>query len=343
MNTQPLISFVVLNYNNGRYLRECLDSILGQEADYTFEIILVDDASSDNSVQIAEALSDSRFRFIRHTENQGHVAAIHTGLSNALGIYIARIDSDDRYRPNFLVNSIPVFEKHPEVGLIYSDASIINEQSELTAERSVHLHGVQDFKGNEFVQLLEQNFICAPTVIARREAWLKTLPVPGHLAFHDWYFTLMIAREWDFYYNHQITADYRVHSGNLHTRISRDKSEEASIFWLLDRVYNEAEPRPENERGKQAARQRVYGAHYLTIARKYFGFGLYPDSRRCYLQAIQNRPGYALRFEVVRHLGATLLGQKFYERSKSFVKMVTQQVNGVSKNQVRQSKPPISS
>jgi glycosyltransferase involved in cell wall biosynthesis len=342
MSSQPLVSFVVLNYNNGRYLRECLDSILTQETEYEFEIVLVDDASSDDSVEIASSYSDPRVRFIQHRENQGHIAAVQNGLHNARGAYIARIDSDDRYRPGFLATTIPLLESYLEVGLVYCDATIINEQGEMTVDRSDDIHSVQDFKGNEFVQLLEQNFICAPTVIARREAWLKTLPIPEHLAFHDWYFTLMMAREWDFYHCHQLTADYRVHSGNLHTRISRDKSEEASIFWLLDRIFSEIELKPELERGKHAARQQVYGAHYLLIAMKYFGFGMYGDARRCYLQSIYLRPAYMLRLDVLRYLGATLVGQKFYERSKSLVKMITHQAHSLLKKAARQTKPPVS-
>src|SRR5207248_7397114 len=54
--------------------------------------------------------------------------------------------------------------------------------------------GGKDFKGCELVELLEENFICAPTVIARRECFLDQLPVPSHLSFHDWYLTLKIAQ-----------------------------------------------------------------------------------------------------------------------------------------------------
>jgi hypothetical protein len=196
----------------------------------------------------------------------------------------------------------------------------MNDRGEITEERSDQVHGGQDFKGNELVRLLERNFICAPTIIARREAWQTALPAPQSLAFHDWYFTLSIARRYDFYYVDRVLADYRVHSGNLHTRIARDKSEERSIFWLLDRIYNQVEKTVELEAAKRRARRRVYGAHYLTLADKYFGFEMDADARRCYIQALRHRPQYVLRADVMRRLIGTFIGRKGYELSKSIVR-----------------------
>lgn len=318
----PLISFVVLCYNHGRFLGDCLNSILRQEGDYPFEIIFVDDASTDDSQAVARTFTDPRIRFIFHDKNRGHIASVHDGLREARGAYIARIDSDDRYRSYYLKEVLDVFRRFPEVGLVYGDAALINERGEVAAETSDRVHGGEDFRGNEFARLLEENFICAPTVIARREAWCKTLPVPQGLAFHDWYFTLMMAREYDFYYVDRVLADYRVHAANLHTAIIKNKTEEPSIFWLLDRIFRERESSDALEREKRRVRRRVYGAHYLTLANKYFGCHMNKDARRCYLKAIRHKPSYLLRFDVTRRLAATYIGRKAYETSKSSVKAV---------------------
>jgi hypothetical protein len=182
------------------------------------------------------------------------------------------------------------------------------------------VHGGQDFKGRELIPLLHQNFICAPTIIGRRELWLKMLPVPSFLAFHDWYFTVMMARRYDFSYINQVLADYRVHPANLHTTIARNKTEETSIFRFLDMVYAEREATPALEHRKRSVRRRVHGAHYLTLADKYFGFGMDADAQRCYLAAVSNRPAYLARPAVLRRLLATVVGRKPYEFAKSVVK-----------------------
>jgi|SRR5579862_175437 len=324
MPSRPQVTFAVLNYNNGRFLRDCLDSILSQNGGHHFEIVLVDDASTDSSDQIARAYTDPRIRYFRHERNQGHIATVNDAIGAASGEYIARVDSDDRYRPDFLNEVLPMFARHPDVGLVYGDAAVMNDQGEINIERSDRAHAGRDFKGNELVRLLEENFICSPTVIARREAWQQTLPAPEGLAFHDWYFTTMMARRWDFYYLHKVIADYRVHAGNWHTAIIRNRQEEPSIFALLDRIYAETEMDPQRERAKRAARRRVYGRHYLTLADKYFGTLMNRDARRCYLQAVCKRPSYLLQFDIQRRLLATIAGRIGYEAGKRVFKAILQ-------------------
>ncbi len=320
MPSFPQVSFVVPCYNYGRYLPDCLGSIFAQEGRYDFEVIAVDDASTDNTGQVLREFADPRMRIIQHPKNLGHVATVNEGLSEARGAIIARIDPDDRYRPNFLNIALEKFREFPEVGLVYGDAAIIDEDGRTNAERSDRVHGGRDFKGNEFLLLLEDNYICAPTAIARREAWLKVLPVPQGLAFNDWYFNIMIARQFDVCYVHSVLADYRVHSRNHHTKVIRDKTEEPSIFSLLDRVFSEVEVAAELEQAKRRARRRIYGAHYLRLADKYFGMEMNPDARRCYWSAIRNRPAYLMNFGVQRRLAATLIGRGSYEHGKTLIR-----------------------
>ena len=73
---------------------------------------------------------------------------------------------------------------------------------------------------------------CAPTTCGRREAWIRFLPIPEHLAFSDWYFSVNMAREYDFYYSNQVLADYRVHAENMHVRTILDRTAEKSITYV---------------------------------------------------------------------------------------------------------------
>jgi glycosyltransferase involved in cell wall biosynthesis len=316
----PLVSFVLLSYNYARFIGDTINSVLQQEGDYPFELIIVDDASTDNSHDVISAFSDPRITYLRHESNQGHAATVTDGLRTASGTYIARIDSDDRYRPHFLRTVIPLFERYPGVGLVYGDAAIMDSAGALTALTTDAQHNKSDFVGNEYVALLEKNFICAPTIIARREAWLAALPIPHALSFHDWWFTLQIARKWDFYFRNQVLADYRVHNANLHTRITLDKTEESSIMRLLNDLFAAQESSAELQRAKMAAKNRILGTHFLVLALKYFGAGMAADARRCYHAAIRHRPGYLSSAEVLRQLFATYIGLETYARIKNVVK-----------------------
>jgi glycosyltransferase involved in cell wall biosynthesis len=312
----PLVSIIVPCFNYARYLPDCVGSILSQQDVADFEVLLIDDASTDDTVDVMRSINDPRVRLMFNEKNLGHVGTITRGLRAARGQFVARIDPDDRYRADFLTATLEQFEKHPEVGLVYGDVSQIDDTGRITQARSDCAHGGRDFKGNELVALLKRNFVCAPSVIARREGWIDALPVPAHLAFNDWYFTLMMARRWEFYYIDRVIADYRVHAANHHTKISQDKSEETSILWLLDKFYTETEPLPAMELDKRSARPAVYAAHYLDIGDKYFGFRMYADARRCYLAALMLRPTDAWTVGIARRFLGTIIGERLYEMVK---------------------------
>jgi glycosyltransferase involved in cell wall biosynthesis len=316
----PLVSFVIPCYNYGHYLAECLASIFRQEACNDFEIIAVDDGSTDNTREVLRTNQDPRLRLIIHERNLGHIQSVNEGLAAARGAFIARIDPDDRYRPWFLASVLGKFREYPEVGLVYGDVALMDDCGTVNVERCDRTHQGADFKGNEFVPLLEENFICAPTTMARREAWHMVLPIPAGLAFNDWYLNVMMARTCEFYYIHRVLADYRVHPANHHTKISRDKTEEASVFWLLDQVYGHREDSKNLEQAKLYARKRVYAAQYLTLAEKYFGFHMNEDAMRCYWNAARNRPSCMLQSGVLRRFVATVVGREWYEAGKAILK-----------------------
>jgi glycosyltransferase involved in cell wall biosynthesis len=319
VTSTPRLTFVVLSYNYARYLGACIESILAQQGVSDFEVIVVDDASTDGSQAIAGRYAelDARVRPILHERNLGHAATVTDGLRAARGELIARIDCDDRYRRYFAQEALAIFDREPDVGLVHGDAALIDDSGAITRPRCDRMHGGVDFKGNELDALLQHNFICAPTVMARRDVWLDALPIPPGLAFHDWYFTLMAARRWDFYFTSRVVADYRVHAANFHKQIVRDRSEEPSIFRLLDTIFSQSEVNADLERRKQRVKRRAYAAHYLLLGDKYFGLNMLTDARRCYTRAILWQPRHAFRADVLRHLGATCASPAAYARLKS--------------------------
>ena len=90
---QPAISVCMPVYNASSYLKECIDSILAQTFE-DFELLIVDDGSTDDSCTIIESYADYRIRLIRN--KHGFIHTLNTLLSEARGKYIARMDADDR-------------------------------------------------------------------------------------------------------------------------------------------------------------------------------------------------------------------------------------------------------
>lgn len=93
-----LVSFIVTSYNYSKYILETIQSIKNQTIN-DFEIIVVDDCSKDNSVEILE--QQVGIKLIKHYQNKGQLASIITGLKEAQGQYISIIDSDDTIAPNY--------------------------------------------------------------------------------------------------------------------------------------------------------------------------------------------------------------------------------------------------
>lgn len=310
---------MIPSYNYGRYLGDCLRSVFEQVGAPAFEIVVVDDGSTDDTMDVLHAHADPRLRVVRQDRNRGHAATINTALGLVCGQIVSRIDPDDRYAPHFMATTCAHLAAHPAAGLVYGRAAIIDAAGRRMGLTTAEPHH-GDWSGQELVALLAKNFICAPTVAARREAWLAVPPVPLWLAFHDWYFTLLMARRWPFCFVDDVLADYRVHAANHHTTIAKDRTEERSVLWLLDEVYAEQEADAALEARKRAARRQVYASHFRDFADKYFGFHMNAEARRCYLRAVRLQPTTLADLGVVRRLLASMTSREAYERIKATIR-----------------------
>ena len=117
MRAPPLVSVVLPTYNRARLLRRAAGSVLAQ-THRNFELLVVDDASTNDTHALVEALDDDRIRFLQHAENQGGSAARNTGLHAARGRYVAFLDSDDEWLPQKLARQIAVFRARPDVDAV---------------------------------------------------------------------------------------------------------------------------------------------------------------------------------------------------------------------------------
>ena len=112
-------------YNGEKYLREAIDSILNQT--FTdFEFLIIDDGSTDNSLEIINSYQDPRINLIKNNDNQGLIYSLNRGLALAKGKYIARMDSDDISSPERLCVQIKFLDENPTIGLVGSSVQIID-------------------------------------------------------------------------------------------------------------------------------------------------------------------------------------------------------------------------
>ncbi len=128
MQSVPRVSILMAVYNAGHYLKESIDSILGQT--FTdFELIIVDDASTDNSREIILSYSDPRIVFIQNAKNLRLVKSLHVALKHARGEYIARQDADDISESARLAQQVKFLNQNPDVALVGANAVYIDKNS----------------------------------------------------------------------------------------------------------------------------------------------------------------------------------------------------------------------
>ena len=124
----PLVSIVIPAYNALTFLPETLDSALAQTLT-DFEVIAVNDGSTDGTGAWLDALNDPRVNVI-HQENKGLPATRNTGIRHAEGTYIAFLDADDLWDKTKLAKQVAVLEARPKVGLVHTGITFIDAQGQ---------------------------------------------------------------------------------------------------------------------------------------------------------------------------------------------------------------------
>src|SRR2546429_8407572 len=141
----PRLSVIVPNYNHARFLPNCLEAILRQ-SEQPFEIIVIDDDSTDNSVEVIEAFKKRSpiIRFYRHDQNRGVVSGMNRGLELARGDYGYYAAADDQVFPGFFEKALRLLNDHPQAALFCT----IGDWREIGTGFNLHVGvGVADTHG----------------------------------------------------------------------------------------------------------------------------------------------------------------------------------------------------
>lgn len=162
---EPVVSVIVGVYNKERHVGECLRSVLAQTC-RDFEAIVVDDASTDRSLEVIQGFRDPRIRLVRREVNSGLPAIPRNqAMGMVRGKYLAFLDADDVWMPDKLEKQVAFMEGHPEFPLSHTRCMVIGDDGKELYARE----GIYPPDGDCFVALLRKCFICTSTVMLRRE------------------------------------------------------------------------------------------------------------------------------------------------------------------------------
>lgn len=211
----PMVSVITPVFNGARWLKESLDSALAQTFPY-LEIIVVNDGSTDHSLEIAGELArgDQRVRIIDQ-DNAGLPAARNRALQASRGAYLALLDADDAWLPNHLMLALEAFERDPDLGLVHANIERVDADGVLVdiPDRT----WTRDMDAFDALALRHEH-VCCPTAVFSRQA-LDTvgdfdLRFTG-LGCEDRDLWLRIAARFRIRFLNQVTARYRVHPASM--------------------------------------------------------------------------------------------------------------------------------
>jgi glycosyltransferase involved in cell wall biosynthesis len=214
------IDVVIPCYKYGRYLRRCVESVV-QQRDVNVRVLIVDDASPDDSAEVGAALAAEypQVEFRRHVTNAGHIATYNEGLIGwSESGYCMLLSADDLLAPGALARAVRIMERNPEIGMVYGRAIHFYDPSQLPSGEPRSATTVY-YKGSEWIKRrcrVGNNVITSPEVVVRRSVqhavggYRPELPHSGDLEM--W---LRIAAISNIAYVRAPQAFYRVHGASM--------------------------------------------------------------------------------------------------------------------------------
>jgi glycosyltransferase involved in cell wall biosynthesis len=242
----PAVDVVIPCYNYGHYLPECVRSVVEQEG-ADLRVLIIDNASTDDSPRVAEALaaSDARVELRARSVRQGHIETYNEGLEWATRTYTVLISADDALAPGSLRRACGLLDAHPRVGFVYGRCAVMRDGRPRPAPKSGAgkwiVHSGQRWLAERCYQAV--NCIRSPEVVARTSLLQRLggyrIELPHTADFELW---MRLAAYADVgYVRGPHHAFYRDHAGSLHHQrfgtALRDLSQIGAAFEVLFRDH----------------------------------------------------------------------------------------------------------
>ncbi|MFA5309347.1 MAG: glycosyltransferase [Dehalococcoidales bacterium] len=317
------VSVVIPTYNRAGLIAETIRSVLAQTLP-EFEIIVVDDGSTDNTGEVVAAFKDPRVRYILQ-ENAGVSAARNTGIKAAGGTYIAFLDSDDLLLEKALETSVQVLEKNPQAAFSYGKAYLMDEKQRIFGVREQREEGSYIRDGREEIKkaILNGNHVPTSTIMARRQ-YLEEIGLfdasfkGGSEDFDLW---VRLAGSHQVAYIAEPLIKYRMHASSI-SRTQKLADMEKNNGAIFEKLFNNTASggyfTPE--------RTNVYFSLYSRLAKYAYGNRQMAVSRQYLFKALKTKPQWfrkRLWLPLVTQIGRTLIPPVILDsghRSKRFLR-----------------------
>lgn len=235
------VSVIITSYNYEQYIKDAIESVLNQTYS-DFELVIIDDCSTDNSANIIKQFNDERIKFIQNEQNLGLKNSMQKAISYCSGKWIAFLESDDLWACNTLEKRLACAEKYPQVGIIFNDVEEFGDEKWLLAvkknfERVRKILSKKTFPKNIFYDINIHNLILTFSSVMIKREFFKNLnfetPIDSLL---DWWIYIHIAHQTEAYYIKDKLTKWRQHRESYIMRKKKSHFKMANIQAYID-VY----------------------------------------------------------------------------------------------------------
>jgi glycosyltransferase involved in cell wall biosynthesis len=251
----PKVSVIIPNYNYSQYIGEAVESVLSQTY-ANVEIIVVDDGSKDNSLEILETFGN-KIKVIAQ-QNAGVSAARNNGVANSDGEFIAFLDADDVWLPEKLEKQIERFSTDNSLGLVHVAVQDIDAKGN---NLDIHLDGLSGNVSHEIL-LLERSVVLGggSGIMIPRKVFDEVGGFDSRLSTSaDWDIFYQISSRYKVGFINEILLKYRIHGSNMHGNIPRMESE---MLLGFEKAFSTEK--------NQSIKKNAYGNLYKVLAGSYF-------------------------------------------------------------------------
>ncbi|MBD2579593.1 glycosyltransferase [Oscillatoria sp. FACHB-1406] len=277
----PLISVLISVYNGEKTIRETLESVLAQTFS-DFEIVIINDGSTDSTVEAINSLGDSRIHIFSYP-NAGLNASRNRAISHAEGEYVSFLDADDLWTPDKLELQLKALQDYPEAAAVYSWTDYIDIESKFLRTGPHH-----SFQGDVFAKLLLADFIgSGSNPLIRKSAFAEVGDFDTSIkGGQDWDMWVRLARRYPFAVVPSVQILYRQYSTSWSANAQR---QEQGCLRIIEKALADA---PESvkklrkdilgNRYKESiidALGKVAGRDRALLALRYLATAIYYDPR----------------------------------------------------------------
>jgi len=295
----PRVSVIIPVFNRADLIAETLNSVLAQTY-RDFEIVVVNDGSTDNTLRVLSNYKAHNLRVISQ-RNQGQAIARNTGIRASKGALIAFLDSDDLWLPEKLDRQLSLFDSQPNLAWCYSDTMLFL----CTTNHDLHPFSSQNkpYEGQIAAHLLLRCFIPTLTVVIQRWVFEEVGFFHKLAVAEDWDLWLRIAAKHPVCRVSEVLARHRVHEGSI-SRSESITSRHKCYIEVIERAVAFA-PEIYGPMHQKALAARCFEAgQSLTIQR------VMPEAREMFMKALHH---YPLKPEAYLFYFITFLGNRAVE------------------------------